>query len=202
MILTIRSVLEGNIPIFQLFSGVIGYIVKSKNRQVFATPISRVRRGSSRQGAGLTGPIDTGIDFYRQVLNLRSFRQQVLSADIANASTPGFKAVDVDFKQAMAAVASPQSAAPGETGPIWRVSDARHMTPSGGGTDASGAVASAVKYQIGSAVTLDGNSVDLNQEKVAAAENAVDYEAATTFTIQTIKMLMTAINGSSSSSGG
>jgi flagellar basal-body rod protein FlgB len=148
----------------------------------------------------LTGSIDTGLDFYRQVLNVRSFRQQVLTADIANASTPGFKAVDVDFKEALAAAAGPQqTGVSGQGGPIWQVSDPRHMTPAGA---ASGAVASAVKYQSSSNVTLDGNSVDLNQEKVSAAENAVDYEAATTFTSQTIKMLMTAINGSQSGQGG
>jgi len=31
------------------------------------------------------GPLDTGLEFYRQVLNLRADRQQLLTADIANA---------------------------------------------------------------------------------------------------------------------
>lgn len=159
----------------------------------------------------MTGPVDTGLEFYRQVLNLRSYRQQILSADIANASTPGFKAVDLDFKAALAAAVTPESApavaqsggAP-SGGPLWLVSDERHMTPAGVGGAAPAAIAGAVKYQTGNAVTLDGNSVDLNQEKVTAAANAVDYEAATTFTQQTIRMLMTAINGSQSgqSNGG
>lgn len=164
----------------------------------------------------MTGPVDTGLEFYRQVLNLRSYRQQILSADIANASTPGFKAVDLDFKAALAAAVTPESApaiaqsggaqsgAASSGGPLWLVSDERHMTPAGVGGATPAAVAGAVKYQIGNAVTLDGNSVDLNQEKVTAASNAVDYEAATTFTQQTIRMLMTAINGSQSgqSNGG
>jgi flagellar basal body rod protein FlgB len=58
--------------------------------------------------------------------------------------------------------------------------------------------AASVKYQVGSPVTLDGNSVDLNQEKLAAAENAVQYEAAATFASQMIRMLTIAINGSGS----
>ena len=65
-------------------------------------------------------------------------------------------------------------------------------------------MAAYVKYQSGGEVTLDGNSVDPNHEKVAAAENAVQYEAAATFTSMTIRMLMTAITGSGSqqTSGG
>ena len=59
-----------------------------------------------------------------------------------------------------------------------------------------------VKYQTGGEVTLDGNSVDLDTEKVNAAENAVQYEAAATFTSQTIRMLMIAITGSGSSQSG
>jgi flagellar basal body rod protein FlgB len=53
-------------------------------------------------------------------------------------------------------------------------------------------------------VTLDGNSVDLDHEKVTAADNAVQYEAATTFASQTVRMMMIAITGSASqqSSGG
>jgi flagellar basal-body rod protein FlgB len=123
-------------------------------------------------------PADTGLEFYRQVLELRSYRQQILTADIANASTPGFKAVDLDFREALRAV----SASPGD--------------------DLPQAAAAAVKYQVGMPVTLDGNSVDLNQEKAVAAENAVQYEAAAGFAAQTIKMLTIAINGSGAQQSG
>jgi flagellar basal-body rod protein FlgB len=49
----------------------------------------------------MVAAIDTGLDFFRQVLALRAYRQEILSADIANASTPGFKAVDLDFAGAL-----------------------------------------------------------------------------------------------------
>ncbi|HXP31690.1 MAG TPA: flagellar basal body rod protein FlgB [Stellaceae bacterium] len=152
----------------------------------------------------MVGPVDMGLDFYRQVLNLRAYRQQILSADIANASTPGFKAVDLDFKSALAAaVAAPSGGTAPSARPLWLVDSPAHMTPASA-SSAPASAAAFVKYQLGSEVTLDGNSVDLNQEKVKAAENAVDYEAAATFATQTIKLLMTAVTGSqsSSSSGG
>lgn len=150
----------------------------------------------------MTGAVGAELDFYRQVLGLRGYRQQILSADIANASTPGFKAVDLSFKEALAASLAGQGTGPSAPAPsLLLVSDPRHIASAPRGASQPDGVAQAVKYQIGSAVTLDGNSVDLQMEKVQAAQNAVDYEAAVTFTAQTISMLMTAIKGSPSSRG-
>ncbi len=136
----------------------------------------------------MSAAIDAGLEFLRGVLALRGYRQQILSADIANSSTPGFKAVDLDFRQALAAAAADPPA-----GPVWLVDDPRDLERPGGAPQPA---AAAVKYQTGNPVTLDGNSVDLNQEKVWAAENAVQYEAAASFASQIIKMMTVAINGS------
>jgi flagellar basal-body rod protein FlgB len=141
--------------------------------------------------------IDTGLDFYRRVLDLRAYRQQILTADIANASTPRFKAIDLDFKEALAGSPAP-AAEPAAR--FLLVDDPRQI--GGGAADAVAAVAGAVKYQTGMPVTIDGNSVDLNQEKAAAGENAVQYEAAASFASQIIKMLAAAINGAGGASAG
>ena len=145
------------------------------------------------------GPLDTGLEFYRQVLDLRADRQQMLTADIANASTPGFKAIDLDFGEALTGGAEGAGKPSGLT---WLVDDPQHVK--GPRKELAGSAAAAIKYQIGAPLTLDGNSVDLNQEKVAAGENAIQYEAAATFASQIIRMLTIAINGSGSqaSSGG
>lgn len=152
----------------------------------------------------MAATIDTGLEFYRQVLALRAYRQEILSADIANASTPGFKAVDLDFSAALDAATArrPGSQAPATPKRVWLVDNPRQLGSAAAG-DAD-AAAQYVKYQSGSEVTLDGNSVDLDHEKVTAASNAVQYEAATTFASQTVRMMMIAITGSASSqsSGG
>jgi flagellar basal-body rod protein FlgB len=147
----------------------------------------------------MAGAIDTGLEFYRQALALRAYRQEILSADIANASTPGFKAIDLDFAEALNSAVSrrPGSEAPANPKRIWLVDDARQM--SGSAASASDAAATQfVKYQTGGEVTLDGNSVDLDHEKVTAAENAVQYEATATFASQMVRMMMVAITGSAS----
>jgi flagellar basal-body rod protein FlgB len=148
----------------------------------------------------LVGTLDSSLEFYREVLAVRGYRQEVLAADIANASTPGFKAVDVDFAQALEN-ATGGAGTPDSRPRIWLIDEPGQMQ-AGNAADANAAAASAVKYQTGTEVTLDGNSVDLDTEKTAAAQNAVDYEAVTTFTTLTLKMLSIAVNGSAGQQGG
>jgi flagellar basal-body rod protein FlgB len=150
----------------------------------------------------VTGTVGTGLEFYRQILELRGYRQQILTADISNASTPGFKAVDLDFREALNAVNPERSSriSPQPSRAVWLVDNPQHLNPAGGSMPS--AAAASVKYQSGTPVTLDGNSVDLNQEKAAAADNAVQYEAAATFASQIVRMLTIAINGSGSQQSG
>jgi flagellar basal-body rod protein FlgB len=148
----------------------------------------------------VTGLVDTGLEFYRQVLDLRAYRQQILTADIANASTPGFKAVDLDFREALGAATSPLQASDTPPAPLWPAADPPPVSLSG--DSPARRAAASVKYQTDTPVTLDGNSVDLNREKTAAAENAVQYEAAAGFAAQIIRMLATAISGPAGTQSG
>ncbi|HVA35095.1 MAG TPA: hypothetical protein VNG52_02585 [Stellaceae bacterium] len=153
----------------------------------------------------MQGPLSTGLEFFRTVLDLRGYRQQILSANIANGSTPGFKAVDLDFQAALAAATSgptpggiPGQGAP-PSSPFLLVDDARQfggVSGTGAAPQIAAAVQDQVKYQTGTPVTIDGNSVDLDVEKREAGVNALQYEAAATFTTGRINMLMTAIRGS------
>jgi flagellar basal-body rod protein FlgB len=150
----------------------------------------------------LIGTLDSSLEFYRQVLAVRGYRQEVLAADIANASTPGFKAVDVDFAQALENATGGAGTSGTDRPRTWLVEEPGQMQAGNTGGDASAAAAGAVKYQMGTQASLDGNSVDLDLEKTTAASNAVDYEAVASFTTLTLKMLSTAINGSAGQQGG
>src|ERR1700744_2492612 len=46
--------------------------------------------------------LDTEFAFGRQALDVRAYRQELLSSNIANADTPGYKARDVDFASSLA----------------------------------------------------------------------------------------------------
>jgi flagellar basal-body rod protein FlgB len=107
-----------------------------------------------------------------RALDVRLVRQNVLSGNVANVDTPGFKPKDVDFTATMAAI---DGAAHDPGG----VSLPTAPTLGGSTSDASGMPANElpiVDVPAGGA-SFDGNTVDLDRTMVAMAENALQYGA-------------------------
>ncbi len=102
----------------------------------------------------LTDPLN----FQTQALTLRSERQRLLASNIANADTPGFVARDFDFAAALKDASARQS---GDA--TLRSADA------------------ALRYAAPSQTNLDRNTVDMDRERAAFAENALKYDAALRF---------------------
>lgn len=129
----------------------------------------------------------TSIDRHAQALSLLAHRQKVLAGNIANADTPGFHARDFDFSSAL-------SAARGEGGGL-RASHAGHL--GAGGTRPGESVVSTVdlQWRRPDQAALDGNSVDLDQERAAFADNALRYEATLRFITSDVRTLLSAITG-------
>ena len=130
--------------------------------------------------------IDDALKFHQTALGLRAYRQQVLASNIANADTPSYKARDIDFK------ASLQGALGGRGGrtELYRTSP-RHMGAAG--ASPSGA---ALLYRGETQSSVDGNTVNLDVERAAFAENAVQYEAGLTFVTQFMRNMQTALQAS------
>lgn len=128
---------------------------------------------------------DNSIRFHQDALNLRASRQQLLASNIANADTPGYKARDIDFGQALSAAAS---ARPSD-GVLMRTS-ARHL-----GTVERTAGGAPLLYRSAMQPSIDGNTVDLNVERAQFAENAVRYEANLMFISHQVKAMLAAIQG-------
>jgi flagellar basal-body rod protein FlgB len=104
-------------------------------------------------------------------LMLRSERMGVIASNIANAATPGYKARDIDFNAALDARLSSERgglAADTQAGRVWR-------TPT--------------------MPSLDGNTVELNREQVAFAENAVAYSATLSFVQGKVNTITRALKG-------
>jgi flagellar basal-body rod protein FlgB len=108
------------------------------------------------------------INFYEQVLSLRAQRQQLLASNIANADTPNYKAVDIDFNSAMQAAL--QQVNPAEL----NLTRSNHLPNTGtiGTAD--------IKERASKQNSLDGNTVDMDIERAQFTENALQYEAAIT----------------------
>ncbi len=116
--------------------------------------------------------LDRELSFNRNALNLRSYRQELLASNIANADTPHFKARDIDFKSALADTMA------GRTQGDLQLSrtSARHL-PGADGNRYGAAVQYRTEYQ----GAVDGNTVNMDVERSAFAENAVQTEALVTF---------------------
>ena len=112
---------------------------------------------------------DSSIHLLDQVLDLRSRKLEVISANIANAETPGYSRVEMDFETALAR-------ASGNSTESQSVTHPRHMRADFG--DQSGPGGSAVSRRVNQSPIGDGNNVVLEKEMVDLSENQIRYEAA------------------------
>ena len=112
--------------------------------------------------------LDEFMRFQTEALKLRSERQELLAANVANADTPNYKAVDFDFGKALAAAAGNRS------GPVS---------------------APELLYRQPAQASLDGNSVEMDAERAHFADNTVRYEAALKFLNAQLKTMLAALQG-------
>ncbi len=137
--------------------------------------------------------LNDALDFQGQALLLRSQRQRLIASNIANADTPGFVARDFDFAQALrdatAALPGSHGSAQG-LGPGLLRSNTGHL---GGGAAGSGTPT--LNYATPSQTNLDRNTVDMDRERAAFADNAVKYEATLRFINGHVRTMLEAIKG-------
>jgi len=131
------------------------------------------------------------LDFNAKALLLRSERTRVLASNIANGDTPHYKARDFDFRTALLQATAPTATAGRAAAPLVRT-DGAHMNTSGASTSAASPT---LLYRTPALPSLDANTVDMDMERAAFADNAVRYEAGLRFINGQIRTLMTAING-------
>ncbi len=109
-----------------------------------------------------------------------SVRQSVIAQNIANANTPGFRALDVQ----------PFEAVLNATGLEMRKTQATHLSPvSGTGSDAD--TEESAKWQI----VHSGNSVSLEEQMLKAGEVAGNYARNTSVMKTLNRMLLAASRG-------
>lgn len=121
-----------------------------------------------------------------RVLDLRYAQHGLTASNIANASTPGYRAKYVPFDRILA-----QAVGRGDELEMAR-SDSRHfMAP---GSDPSRPEVVEIEP---APWEVDGNSVDPDKEVVRLTENSVMYDAVSTGLSQRIAMLRYAANNGS-----
>lgn len=137
--------------------------------------------------------LDHAFRFNETALRIGGQRQQVIASNMANADTPNFKAGDVDFAAVLSRATDAGGRSAGATTVALGTSGAGHI-----GRAAGGAVVVSTADLAPRASTqpsIDGNTVDMDAERAAFAENTVRYEASFSFLNQQIKTLMSAVQG-------
>lgn len=120
------------------------------------------------------------------ILQLRAKKHEAITSNIANSETPNYKAADFSFADALSkARGIPMSYADSNSGGQFTklnmasvqmtATSAAHFGPK-----KTSAVDQAVdnKFRNPHMAALDGNTVDLEQERALYAENMIKYEAA------------------------
>lgn len=128
---------------------------------------------------------DNALGIHEQALNVRVKRAEVLANNLANADTPGFKARDIDFKAALNS--SIQQSSGAETMAMAKT-NTKHLST-------NGESAELLLYRNPTQPSIDGNTVDTQQEMAAYMKNAMDYQASFQFLNSKFKGLTRAIKG-------
>jgi flagellar basal-body rod protein FlgB len=113
--------------------------------------------------ASMIQRLSDGLAFQTEALVLRAERQRVIAGNIANADTPGYVSRDFDFAQALRR----------DTGRERRAPE--------------------LLYALPSQTNLDGNTVDMDRERAAFADNSVKYESTLRFINGSVRTMLDAM---------
>ena len=125
---------------------------------------------------------DKAFGVHQYTLSVRAKRAEVLSSNIANADTPGFKARDINFSQALQNAQSQQGFGLSTT-------SEEHFALQ---MDAPGSTQYRNPLQPD---TGDGNTVDVQQERSEFLRNSLEYQASLEFMNGKISGLLKALKG-------
>jgi len=128
------------------------------------------------------GVIDNALGIYPKALSFRSQRSAVLAGNIANSDTPGYKAKDYNFRDALKSSSDSFSVG-------LRTTNSGHQ-----GSSISEDFGPLL-YRVPSKETINGNTVESDVEQAAFSENAVRYQTTLQFLSGTISGLRLAIKG-------
>ncbi len=128
---------------------------------------------------------------HQYTLDVRTKRAEVLAGNLANAETPGYKARDVDFGLALSE-ASKRQLTKRDKLPEERMelTNSRHMDDSQLQDDPELTLKYRLPYQ---ADTGNGNSVEVNSERMKYVQNTLEYQASLQFLNGRISKLMSAL---------
>lgn len=121
---------------------------------------------------------EQALGLHPDVLKLRAERTKVLAANLANESTPGYQARDIDFAASLKQALGQDSHGAAVN---------RNIGSSTGAPD--------LMYRVPNMPSEDGNTVELGVEQAAFSQNASDFQTSLAFINMKLRGLAQAIQG-------
>ncbi|MBI5673151.1 MAG: flagellar basal body rod protein FlgB [Nitrospirae bacterium] len=128
---------------------------------------------------------DKTMRLLQRSLDLRSARQRVITSNLANEETPGYRASELTFMDQL------QSAQKGRLPIVMAATQSRHFGLHG--PQGVQAVAGKLGEVPAGDLPLDANSVNLELEMAKLSENAMQYNAAATILAKRFQGLLNVI---------
>lgn len=123
---------------------------------------------------------------HEYALNVRSSRAEILASNIANADTPGYKAQDIDFQTALK-----NAQAERVSGTNLASTSDKHISIGN-----NNPLLSAIQFRDAfQPDTGDGNTVDVDVERMAYTQNSLEYQTSLEFLNGRINSLRKVIAG-------
>jgi flagellar basal-body rod protein FlgB len=110
---------------------------------------------------------DASTVMMERAMDLSTRRHALISGNLANVDTPGYKAVDIDFEQEL-------QSAMGQGGLCMEVTNTRHQSTN---LDIEGRAVSAPKEVEGLTLRNDLNNVSIDREMAEMATNTLKFSA-------------------------
>ena len=129
----------------------------------------------------MTVSFDKAFGVHDNALLLFERRTQVIAENIANVDTPNYKARDINFNAVLQNAQSDQLK--------LKASHNGHIDVSSGAQDFS------VQYRNATQNSADGNTVDMQQEQAAFADNSVRYQTTLNILSRRISGTISAFRG-------
>lgn len=127
---------------------------------------------------------EKALGIHQHTIGVRSRRSEILAGNLANADTPGYKARDIDFKDALSNAKSRMGVSLARTHESHNVAQSYSMAQAG------------ELFRTGNQPdTGDGNTVDAEVERNLFMKNSMEYQASLDFLNSKISGLRKAIKG-------
>lgn len=131
--------------------------------------------------------LDNSLRFQQKALELLNQRQEILASNIANADTPGYLSRDIDFSRQLSNAVNRTHIF---SKPLsLKLTAEKHIPASGGQLPNI-----QLLYRVPDQPSADGNTVDMDRERVNFADNNLKYQSGLTFLGAEIKKMMNVIS--------